>query len=155
VFSKKLVTINQHDELIDRKIKTYIYIVLLPEEFLYLEKLLGDLSTELGIFEGFFTNYIEYKLAIDRSNELKVILSKFFSFTSNCVFYTKKGVYGYALNLRNFYILCSLIQQSVNHLAGSLQSFTSYLDDLEADILDNPDDGIVMGSDTFGAIAKV
>lgn len=155
VLSKKLVTINQRDELLDRKIKTYMYIVLLPEEFLYLEKLLGDLAVEVGVFDGFFTNYIEDSLSLQRSTELKLVLSKFGTFTSNCVFYTKKDVYGYALNIRNFYMLCSELQQSVNHLIGGLQSFTSYLSDLETDIEDNPDDSILLGSDTFGAISKV
>jgi hypothetical protein len=132
-----------------------MYIVLLPKEFLYLEKLLGDLSSEVGVIEGFFTNYIEHDLALKRSGELKDVLSKFYNFTSHCVFYAKKEVYGYALNIRNFYVLCSLLQQSVNHLAGSLQSFTSYLNDLQMDISDNPEDGILLGSDTFGASPKV
>ncbi len=149
-----MVTINQHDDLIDRKIRNYMYIVLSPAEFLYLEKLLGDLSSEVGVFEGFFTNYIEHGLCLDRASELRSILNRFSIFTSNCVLYTKKEVFGHALNIRNFYILCSELSQSVNHLTGSLMSFMSYLEDLERDIEDNPDDSIVLGSETYGALAK-
>jgi hypothetical protein len=151
---KKLVKINQRDELIDRKFKTYIHIILSPQEFLYLEKLLGDLSVEVGVIEGLFTNYIDHGLVIARVGELKGVIKRFLLFTSYCSLYANKEVLGHALNIRNFYILCSELSQSVNHLTGSLISFKSYISDLEKDIEDNPDEGIVLGSDTFGAIAK-